>query len=78
MDVSTENFQSLRGEEGVKQLPHAQGFCEGFSQTQQGKWDSGRLCNQWFFPAPEKGQIDLNIQIKTCNRMGHEIQYLQN
>lgn len=61
-----------------KQLPHAQGFCEGFSQTQQGKWDSGRLCNQWFFPAPEKGQIDLNIQIKTCNRMGHEIQYLQN
>lgn len=37
MDVSTENFQSLTGEEGVKQLPRAQGFCEAFSQSQQGK-----------------------------------------
>lgn len=37
MDVSIENFQSLRGEEGVKQLPRAQAFCEGFSQTQQGR-----------------------------------------
>lgn len=37
MDVSTENFQSLRGEEVVKQLTRAQAFCEGFSQTQQGK-----------------------------------------
>lgn len=79
MDLSTENFHSSRGEEGVnKQLPHAQAFCEGFSQTQQGKWDSGRLCNQWFSPAPERGQIDLNIQIKKCSWMGHEIQYLQN
>lgn len=37
MDVSPENFQSSRGEEGVKRLTRAQDFCEGFSQTQQGK-----------------------------------------
>lgn len=37
MDLSTENFHSLRGEEVNKQLPHAQAFCEGLSQTQRGK-----------------------------------------